>query len=225
MKRVGSGCALRCCALYVDGTRMLHWFSGLLHQQSIPNLPVAASQTREMGKAGSSGSLELCSPQPVPSCSLPEDDIKATGAEAVHAGSTVPRSLVSRVPVLTAFSGQQDRLLQLGERTLALWDVSSSDDACVAQGRSQAPGHCCALSAQADPRVMEACLLTTTQTPGVSEPTAPSQHPRKRRPRHSTAQAGPRLSTLLAPRSCRELPSFLLGLRIRFSSRRSCPEN
>ncbi|XP_040107213.1 uncharacterized protein C4orf45 homolog [Oryx dammah] len=49
-----------------------------------------------------------------------EDDIKATGAEAVHAGSTIPRSLVSRVPVLTAFSGQQDRLLQLGERTLAL---------------------------------------------------------------------------------------------------------
>lgn len=41
-----SDCALCCSELHLDKIKMLHWFLGLLHQQSVSNLPVAASATR-----------------------------------------------------------------------------------------------------------------------------------------------------------------------------------
>lgn len=123
MKWVGSDCALRCCALYVDGTRMLHWFSGLLHQQSIPNLPVAASQTRETG-----GRLEAVGPwSSAPHSQSPRALCQRVTPKPL-ARRRYPRAPLHRVPgvqvpVLTAFSGQWDRFLQLGELTPALWDV------------------------------------------------------------------------------------------------------
>lgn len=93
------------------------------------------------------------------------------------------------------------RLLQLGEHTLALWMFHSSDDACVAQGCSQVLVTAVP-SAPTLTRVMEACLLTTTQTPGVVNLRLPASTPGSDAPtQHSTGRTA--AVTLLAPRSRR----------------------
>ena len=203
---------------------MLHWFSGLLRQQSIPNLPVAASQTRESG-----GRPEAVGPW----------------SSAPH--SHPPRALCQMVAPEPA----ERRRYTRASRHRSAWCPGSPcwppsrDSRIASSSLGSSRLHSGMFLAAMMPALLRPALrsLVTavpsapTLTRGWWRPDCPWQHRRLEtvnlRLPASTREATPltqhsagrTTSVLLAPRGRRELPSFLLWLRIRFSSRRSCPEH